>query len=1102
MADLCFICDKLLSEGDYVTVVRGTNTLKEASIDRNDGHINYLNTLTSVNVHIECRKLYASKNSIAAANRRFEETGPSTSLTVPRKKRNDVFDFKRLCLFCGEVADEATEVKKSAKYKRVISKVSTLEFKDKVVKRAEERSDTLGGLVIDRVSYLHDLIAVEAKYHTVCYSNFLKPVPSPIRNILQVDEVTQAMKEIYEYIDDHEDSQFTLAELKNVPTEYVPDDKTIITKLQQKYLTDVIITKKVGSFTIISFRDAQFNLLSKPWYENTKSTPQEERLRVVEAAAAIIREDIRSSVVETKSYPPPSRMLDDVNAVIPKSLLHFLQEVIMKKRKGNTDHLKTKCTSISHAIMASLRERSFSSQLLLGLSVFLHRRYGSKRLLDVLSSLGFAATYCNTVQYEISTIYHPQPHILSSESGALVQFVGDNADININTLDGNNTLHVMGMIKIITPKEAVLYSERIQKCTTKPSAKELAAISHVSLQAYETPVIPGYSKIQVENLHGDLEVLTQKRLNEVDFLWLYGKWKNNSSLPGWNGYLQQITSNNKDFSSSQVMFLPFIDNPASNLDTIYTTLHCAINTAKSHRQKTYVVTFDQPLYSKAREMIAASAANSDLSKVIVRLGGFHMLMSFLGYIGYIMDGSGLKEVLGKIYATNSVDKMLNGHAYARSIRGHTLLRLALSTMIFEEMKIESCMLDDLIEQITCRDVSYENVEGCVNSSATLIDQFQDKLNEFKTRGPTAQLWVQYFKMVSIALDFVRAKRLGLFQEHLDAVRKMLPYFHASGHFLYAKSAHVYLQDHMKLEDTMDEVTFENFKNGFFTIKRTEKFNSGTWTDMVIEQSLMKSMKSEGGLSRGRSTQESVLCKWVYAMYATNIICEEIEYFCNISLDSPEQHVHDQVNCHKAYDVGLDSMSKITGLNFNEIKLKRADKVLPLSVVNKSVKINDCKVSVDPLLLFQRITVSKKFESNLQEYLQYELSPYPTSLFDNNGMRKTMKSSLYQSNDLQPQEWGWVLENETLIPVTTLLPPAPDELLTSIFCNCKNGCGSRCGCRKSGMQCSLACGQCNGNACLNAISYPSDVNEDNAYDPEIFEDMTINVNDTEESDEEE
>ncbi|GFY37330.1 hypothetical protein TNIN_292051 [Trichonephila inaurata madagascariensis] len=41
-----------------------------------------------------------------------------------------------------------------------------------------------------------------------------------------------------------------------------------------------------------------------PWKDS-----EEERLRIVEAAVAIIRDDIRSSIVETKSYPPPSKLL-------------------------------------------------------------------------------------------------------------------------------------------------------------------------------------------------------------------------------------------------------------------------------------------------------------------------------------------------------------------------------------------------------------------------------------------------------------------------------------------------------------------------------------------------------------------------------------------------------------------------------------------------------------------------------------------------------------------------------------------------------------------------------------------------------------------------
>ncbi|GBP51845.1 hypothetical protein EVAR_88550_1 [Eumeta japonica] len=97
-------------------------------------------------------------------------------------------------------------------------------------------------------------------------------------------------------------------------------------------------------------------------------------------------------------------------------------------------------------------------------------------------------------------------------------------------------------------------------------------------------------------------------------------------------------------------------------------------------------------------------------------------------------------------------------------------------------------------------------------------------------------------------------------------------------------------------------------------------------------------------------------------------------------------------------------------------------------------------------------------------------------------------------DLEPQEWGWMLENEILEPIRTLLPPAPAELLNIIFCNRKNGCGSRCGCRKSGLLCSLTCGQCNGQACLNASLYPSNPDEESAYDPEILEGLEMNMAD--------
>lgn len=40
------------------------------------------------------------------------------------------------------------------------------------------------------------------------------------------------------------------------------------------------------------------------------------------------------------------------------------------------------------------------------------------------------------------------------------------------------------------------------------------------------------------------------------------------------------------------------------------------------------------------------------------------------------------------------------------------------------MKVEDCVLSELTEQITCRDVSYEDI----GDSSSFIDQFHDKPN--------------------------------------------------------------------------------------------------------------------------------------------------------------------------------------------------------------------------------------------------------------------------------------------------------------------------------------------------------------------------------------
>ena len=71
-----------------------------------------------------------------------------------------------------------------------------------------------------------------------------------------------------------------------------------------------------------------------------------------------------------------------------------------------------------------------------------------------------------------------------------------------------------------------------------------------------------------------------------------------------------------------------------------------------------------------------------------------------------------------------------------------------------------------------------------------------------------------------------------------------------------------------------------------------------------------------------------------------------------------------------------------------------------------------------------------------------------------------------------------------MPVHTDLPPAPDELLRVIRCNCQSDCSSlRCTCRKHNVKCSLACGNCRGSGCMNSdqVTPEEELDEDDNSD---------------------
>ena len=80
----------------------------------------------------------------------------------------------------------------------------------------------------------------------------------------------------------------------------------------------------------------------------------------------------------------------------------------------------------------------------------------------------------------------------------------------------------------------------------------------------------------------------------------------------------QIANSNVGYAKSQIIILPFINHDPSNLSTIYTALCFAENLIDQYGRGFCPVTFDQPLYAKARDIVDSI---TDLRKLFVSLGG-------------------------------------------------------------------------------------------------------------------------------------------------------------------------------------------------------------------------------------------------------------------------------------------------------------------------------------------------------------------------------------------------------------------------------------------------------------------------------------------------
>ena len=117
---------------------------------------------------------------------------------------------------------------------------------------------------------------------------------------------------------------------------------------------------------------------------------------------------------------------------------------------------------------------------------------------------------------------------------------------------------------------------------------------------------------------------------------------------------------------------------------------------------------------------------------------------------------------------------------------------------------------------------------------------------------------------------------------------MLPYFAATGHNSYTKCAYLYLQEMLCLEADYPDV-YKSFCEGHHVIRRSDRYWAGLSTDLIIEQVLMRSVKSRDGLTHGRGFSESQRAQWLLSMPACSDVNFAMQTLARVTYATSEQH---------------------------------------------------------------------------------------------------------------------------------------------------------------------------------------------------------------------
>lgn len=341
--------------------------------------------------------------------------------------------------------------------------------------------------------------------------------------------------------------------------------------------------------------------------------------------------------------------IENVQEIVTPTLFNFVawtlgfsEEAHIDSYVAVTDKQKSRIFSlVQDMIFISSNGKKFTPKSL-SLTMAMRQLTGSSRVINLLNQFGHCMSNNFALRHETGLA-----ELSISEGGVVpagvrknqnIAIAWDNDDFLEDTKTGKDTTHVTGGI-IIQRDHGPIESES----TSRENIRRASSLKHVQIAPF---TLGKRVTVDLRNALTDLgekaHEQPQSYGKKLDFSFIVSRMLQTNHLPNWTGY-NTLLSKESIPQLSKVMYLPIIDASATEFSTINAVLQRSRKIADEFGVHCVCLVFDEAIYAKVQQIRWKDVTYMD--RFIVRMGAFHMAMSFCGAIAKLFGDGGLKVSL-------------------------------------------------------------------------------------------------------------------------------------------------------------------------------------------------------------------------------------------------------------------------------------------------------------------------------------------------------------------------------------------------------------------------------------------------------------------------